>query len=140
MGEAVGFLVIYFLYVMTVFLDRKLAPFCFRSWFETKLPEDLYGGVDLLDESFASVISPSVSDSSASDGLLTGGMGSSSDSPYSQGQIWRPSDYEVFRLPLISDSEQSDEALPYPMDLHRKQSAPTPRSGGKKFVRLHACL
>jgi hypothetical protein len=143
----VGFLVIYCFFVLAVFLDKKLAPWCFPSCLDTP-PDEFYAeNIEeatngFTSEEYVSVDSPSLSESSLSEGSVpsyaaVGSVNRSPrvSSPFSRRQFWKPSDYNVFRIPIASDSEQS-EASPVPQTLPRKRSAPAPHSQMMRFVRF----
>lgn len=142
-----GFLVIYSFFVLAVFLDKKLAPWCFPSCLDTP-PDEFYAdnagesANGFTSEEYISVDSPSLSESSMSEGTAPSFAAVNGvnrpprvSSPFSSRQFWKPSDYDVFRIPIASDSEQS-EASPVPQSLPRKRSAPAPHSQLMRFVRF----
>ncbi|CAH0520091.1 unnamed protein product [Peronospora belbahrii] len=128
--EAVGFLFIYFVYVLVVFSDKHLAAYCFPCKVHTE--GLIYGVLNDDDEDLQYWSSSTASEKGAAITSLPLPV----DQPQEQ-QKHRPylksqtiPVYKTFvRAQIFSDSEQS-EPSPRFLDrmLYRKNSVPTPRS------------
>ncbi|CAI5718210.1 unnamed protein product [Peronospora destructor] len=129
--EAVGFLFIYFVYVLVVFSDKYLAAYCFPCKVHT---EDLMYSVLDEEEDIQHCLSSTASEKSSAITLLQfpahveQTQEQQKRRPYFKSQTIPV--YETFvRTQIFSDSEQS-EPSPRFLDrmLYRKNSVPTPRS------------
>ncbi|ETO78572.1 hypothetical protein F444_06539 [Phytophthora nicotianae P1976] len=123
--EAVGFLCIYFVYVLVVFSDKYLARWCFPS----RVPEESIYAVLDDDDDLQYWSSSSMSEKSPAESpLMLLQPTEQKRRPYLKSQTLQV--YDTFnRTPIFSDSEQS-EPSPRFLDrlLYRKSSLPTPRS------------
>ncbi|KUF93940.1 hypothetical protein AM588_10009983 [Phytophthora nicotianae] len=123
--EAVGFLCIYFVYVLVVFSDKYLARWCFPS----RVPEESIYAVLDDDDDLQYWSSSSMSEKSPAESpLMLLQPTEQKRRPYLKSQTLQV--YDTFNhTPIFSDSEQS-EPSPRFLDrlLYRKSSLPTPRS------------
>ncbi|KAI9921673.1 hypothetical protein PsorP6_002044 [Peronosclerospora sorghi] len=124
LAEAVGFLVIYFIYALVVFSDKYWAEYCFPSTPNYSVVDDEESihccGSIASEKSATSMYAPPVSVSQALD--------QPKRHPYKKSQTIPM--YDTFmRSHIFSDSEQSDPS-PRFLDrlMYRKWSVPTPRS------------
>lgn len=116
--EALGFICIYICYALLVFFDKQLAALLYAKFGDEDPDKAMDEYYDAEIVRYYSSPSSSVSDMESS---ASGG---------SRENTLMPASYDVFRIPNYhtADVYDSDSSSQGPPTLHRKTSAPTPRS------------